>query len=142
MAFSEFTNKIKYSNRISSHLQRERIRGFTECLMRYYLISHFYNGTRIKNEHFSYLRFEDKCYTGYFISNISKYWTLNAWQESRGKFFNGKQCRVMLVNQGLGKHYLITLALFIKLLRLTSVKANIKHIDLKLSNKANKNIWS
>ena len=33
MVFSEFTNKIKYSNRISSHLQKEGISGFTECLI-------------------------------------------------------------------------------------------------------------
>ena len=58
MVFLEFTNIIKYSNRIPSHLQREGISGFTECLIMtaYYLISYLDNNMHIEKRVFQLLR--------------------------------------------------------------------------------------
>ena len=33
MVFSEFTNKVKFTNRIPYHLQREGISGYTEFVL-------------------------------------------------------------------------------------------------------------
>ena len=89
MVFSEFTNKVKYSNRIPSHLQRKWMSGFTECLiMSCCLILCFHNGMHIKKMSISVIwQPEDKFYTVYFIFNILNVEQLNIGKNGRRRKF-------------------------------------------------------
>ena len=92
MVFSEFTNKVKYSNRIPSHLQSKVINGFTECLiMNGYLILYFHNDMHIKKWVFQLFENLKINFTQYIL--FLTFYILNNWilgkNQGRGKLLMG-----------------------------------------------------